>query len=609
VLVELPPRARSDAATARGLDRAAPYLPWLVALIALLPHGKGVFGGWVYDDFRFVVENPGVHTLARPAEFFTSADRMSEPPDHDIWRPLRTLLFAAEWRLFGGSPAGFHAVSLLLFLLLVRGVVALARRLPGVAPEGALAAGLLFGLHPVTVESVAWISSQGDLLAAGFIVASLLLSRRRPWLALVAAALALLSKELALPLCAVLFLAALWWREGERPKRCVALGALLLAVATVVVRQHVLARGFGLAADGLGQVDAPISSRLFQSAQNVVTTLRLVFWPHPLSIAYDDGYLPPAGALDLLFGSAAVGVLAALLLRTRAERARTRFALAFALLFFLPTSGLLIALKAPLAERFLLLPLAGVVTAVAAVVPWRIATRLGAVVAAVALAVVTSRRTGDFVDDASLWRSELAVHPRSIQAQLGMLQIAVEGHETEAARALERTIVASTRPGDARRLSALFGLGQVESDEGNADAARALFQQVREEVVARGTVANLDPTVHLAWVALANEARASAGPEAAAALLDEGIGLFGRQPRLLQALGVCLDQRGDAPGAERLYREALGKGDDSAQLRYHLALALVHQGRSAEARRELEHALTLAPWDVSSRRLLDELSH
>lgn len=608
--MELPPRARPDAATAphARLTRAR-LLPWIVALVALLPHLRGASGSFVYDDFRFVVENPGVHTLARPTEFFTSADRMSEPPDHDIWRPLRTLLFALEWRLSGGAPAGFHVVSLLLFLLVVRGVVALALRLPGVEMEGALAAGLLFGLHPVTVESVAWISSQGDLLAAAFILASLLLARRHPWLALVAAALALLSKEVALPLCAALFLAALWWREEERPRKRVALGALLLAVVTVVVRQHVLARGFDLDAGGFGQVDAPISSRLLQFAQNVWTSLRLVLWPHPLSVAYDDGYLPPARALDLAVAAVAVGVLAALVLRTRAERTRTRFALAFALLFFLPTSGLLVALKAPLAERFLLLPLAGVVTAVAAVVPWRIATRLGVVVAAVALAIVTARRTGAFRNDATLWRLEFEVHSSSIQAQLGLMHAAVEDKRFDDARRLERAIVASTQPGDARRLSALFGLGQVESDAGDRDAARALFRQVRDEVAARGSVANFDPTIHLAWVALANDARTSAGPEAAAAMLDEGVRLFGRQPRLLQGLGVCRDQQGDPPGAERLYREALAKGDDSAQLRYHLALALVHQGRSAEARRELEHALTLAPSDVSSRRLLDELSH
>jgi protein O-mannosyl-transferase len=609
VLVELPPRARPDPATAPRASLTARLLPWIVALVALAPHLRGVAGGFVYDDFRFVVENPGVHTLARPAEFFTSPDRMSEPPDHDIWRPLRTLLFALEWRLFGGSPAGFHAVSLLLFLLVVRGVIALALRLPGIGFEGALAAGLLFGLHPVAVESVAWISSQGDLLAAGLILASLLLARRRPWLALVAAALALLSKEVALPLCAALLLASLWWRDEERPKRCVALGAALLTVAAVVVRQHVLTRGFGLAASGLGQVDAAITTRLLQFAQNVATSLRLFLWPHPLSVAYDDAYLPAPRALDLAVMTGALGLMALLLLRTRAERSRTRFALAFALLFFLPTSGLLVALKAPLAERFLLLPLAGVATAVAIQVPWRLWTRTVALVAAVALAVVTSRRTGAFVDDTTLWRFELEVHPTSIQAQLGLMHAAVEDHRPDDARHFERSIVASTAPGDPRRLSALFGLGQLESDAGRGEAARALFQQVRDEVAARGTVANLDPALHLAWVGLANSAREVAGPSAAAAVLEEGVRWFGRQPRLLQGLGVCKDRQGDSPGAELLYREAISAGDDSATLRYHLALALVHQGRREEARRELEHALTLAPSDVSSRRLLDELSH
>jgi len=241
----------------------------------LLPHLRGIGGGFVYDDFRFVAENPGVHSLARPAEFFTSQDRMSLPADHDIWRPLRTLLFAVEWRLFGNHPAGFHAVSLLLFLLIVRGIVALALRLPGVELEAALAAGLLFGLHPLAVESVAWISSQGDLLAAAFILVSLLAAARRPWLALLFAALALLSKELALPLAAALFLAAYWWKEAVRLRLWLALATAALTVAYLAARQHVLTRSFGLTASKLGQIDAPLSTHLLQCTQNIVTTLHL----------------------------------------------------------------------------------------------------------------------------------------------------------------------------------------------------------------------------------------------------------------------------------------------------------------------------------------------
>ena len=218
-------------------------------------------------------------------------------------------------------------------------------------------------------------------------------------------------------------------------------------------------------------------------------------------------------------------------------------------------------------------------------------------------------RTGAFHDDPTLWRAELAFHPSSIQARLGLMEAAVEANDGAAARVRGREIVATTRFGDPRRLAALFGLGRLASDAGDGETARALFEQVRGEIVARGSVDSLDPTLHLAWVALANATRTDAGPAAAATLLDEGVRWFGRQPRLLQGLGVCRDQQGDAPGAEALYREALAKGDDTAELRYHLALALIHQGRPDEARRELELALTLAPSDVSSRRLLDELSH
>jgi hypothetical protein len=317
VLVELPPRARPDAPPAARARLGA----WLVALIALLPHLRGLGNGFVYDDFRFVAENPGIQTLERPAELVASVERMSRPLDRDIWRPLRTLLFALQWRLFSGHAAGFHAVSLLLHLLLVRGVVALAQRLPGLERVHAWAAGLLFGLHPVTVESVAWISSQGDLLAGGLVVGSLLAAARRPLLALGLAALALLAKESALPLCAVVFLAARWWRDDARPRTRLAFAIAVATLLYVVARQHVLGRDFGFGASGLGQRDAPLSERLHQGLQSSAVALRLFVWPRPLAIAYDDGFLPPARSLGFLDVALALAKLAVVGARSGSGRA------------------------------------------------------------------------------------------------------------------------------------------------------------------------------------------------------------------------------------------------------------------------------------------------
>jgi tetratricopeptide (TPR) repeat protein len=581
----------------------------------LIPHLRGIAGGFVYDDFRFVAENPGIQTFEAPAGLFTSSERMAQPVDRDIWRPLRTALFAAEWRLFGGHPAGFHVVSLLLFLLVVRMVVALALRLPGVELPHAAAAGLLFGAHPLTVECVAWISSQGDLIAAAFVLASLLTAARRPWLSLVLAALALLGKESALPLAAVLWLAARWWREGARPRAALAAGVVVLTAAYLVARQHVLARNFSLGGGGLGQVDAPFGQRLLQFAQSSSLALKLMVWPRPLAIAYDDDYLRPPAALDLLLAALKFGVVALALLRTPATRIRTRFALAAALLFFLPTSGLAVAMKVPLAERFLLLPLAGVAVAVAAALPLAhapvalVRTARGAVAAAaLALGAATFVRTGDFRDDATLWRAELAVHPSSLQAQLGMVQAAHDANDPATERRWAQSIVDAAPPADARRIFALATLGELASDAHDEGAALIAYERCRAEVNARRSAESLYPGIHRAWVALADAARKREGPAAAEAILKEGFGWFGPQPALLAGLGLCRLETGDAAGAERLFREAVAREPANAQHHQLLARALAKLGRREEARAEFERALSMDPSDGTSRRMLDELS-
>jgi tetratricopeptide (TPR) repeat protein len=581
----------------------------------LIPHLRGIAGGFVYDDFRFVAENPGIQSLEAPAGLFTSSERMALPVDRDIWRPLRTALFAAEWKLFGGHPAGFHVVSLLLFLLVVRMVVALALRLPGVGLPHAAAAGLLFGAHPLTVECVAWISSQGDLLAAAFVLASLLTAARRPWLSLVLAALALLGKESALPLAAVLWLAARWWKEGARPRAALAAGGVVLTAAYLVARQHVLARDWSLGGSGLGQVDAPLEQRLLQFAQSSSLALKLMVWPRQLAIAYDDDYLRPPAALDLLFAALKFAVVALALLRTPATRIKTRFALAAALLFFLPTSGLAVAMKVPLAERFLLLPLAGVAVAVAAALPLAhapvalVRAARGAVAAAaLALGAATFVRTGDFRDDATLWRAELAVHPSSLQAQLGMVQAAHDANDPSAERRWAQSIVDAAPPADARRIFALATLGELASDAHDEGAALIAFERCRAEVNARRSAESLYPGIHRAWVALGDAARKREGPAAAEAILKEGFGWFGPQPALLAGLGVCRLETGDAAGAERLFREAVARAPANAQHHQLLARALAKLGRREEARAEFERALSMDPSDGTSRRMLDELS-
>lgn len=640
--MELPPRARPLASHAR---RAA-LIAWLTAALALLPHLRGLANGFVYDDFRFVAENRGIQTLDAPAGLLIDIDRMATPRDDDIWRPLRTLGFALEHAVGCRQGSGphvctsafaFHATSLLLFLLLVRGLIALAQRVAGFPLGAACAGALLFGLHPLTVESVAWISSQGDLLAALGVVGCLLVAAERPLLAAGFAFAALLGKESALPLVGVLALEA--WRGRRfralppalRPPGREATVAPLLVVAVAIgtgiyllARQHLLSRAFDFGAIGFSQEDAPWTARALTALKNGLFALRLLFVPHPLSIDYDATSYEPAeffGSTGLVLSAHALLLAGLCVVASRPAATRDRLLppLLFALLFFAPTCGLLVVMKNPMADRYLLLPAAGGAFFLAGAVSLLMerlgggrATRVaGGVLLAAAsagLGTLTYGRTALFRDDATLWHDELARRPASPNALLGSLRAADDRGDEATSRVLAAELARVVAPTDARACLAHLRLGQLAAARGEDEAAESEFATVRAALIARGSARGLDAELHVVFVGLANAARARGDIASAEARAKEGVGWFGRQPRLLESWGVARDLSGDPAGAAALYQEALAQRWETASLRYHFALAELHRGDRDRARAEARRALALDPQHRLARQLLDQLT-
>jgi hypothetical protein len=200
--------------------------PRLVALVvvlagALLAHGRSLGHGFVYDDHRFIERNAALEHLGDVGRFFTDPTTASaaQGVEPDVWRPLRTLAFAVDRALFGLDPRGWHASSLLLHLVNAALVWLLLRRIFARDPDGrrrseaaastaAAAGALLFAVHPVTVECVAWVSSRGDLLAWTLALLALEVAarpgRRATVAVVVLGALACLAKESAVVLFALL---------------------------------------------------------------------------------------------------------------------------------------------------------------------------------------------------------------------------------------------------------------------------------------------------------------------------------------------------------------------------------------------------------------------
>ncbi len=183
----------------------------LLAIAAYLP---ALAGGFVWDDWILVSEPLIRRWDGLSSIWFSPADIKDE---HHYW-PIVYTTFWLEHKLWGFHAAGYHAVNLLLHALNVLLVWHLLLRLE---IPGAWLAAAMFAVHPVHVESVAWIMERKDLLSALFYLLAVhiwlgytkTLSVRQLVLCLSLFTAAMLSKSIAVTLPGALLLLE-WWRKG-----------------------------------------------------------------------------------------------------------------------------------------------------------------------------------------------------------------------------------------------------------------------------------------------------------------------------------------------------------------------------------------------------------
>jgi len=174
--------------------------------LSLSPSLWGEFTNW--DDQLHVLENPSVLLLNPKAILAIFQSAVNE-----IYIPLTTLSFAVEHHFFGFNPFVYHLDNLLLHLAVTALIFLLGLRM-GLKERGAAAAALLFGIHPMHVESVAWITERKDVLYSFFYMLALCgywryletNSRSAYSLSLLSGLLSILAKPMALSLPLILCL-------------------------------------------------------------------------------------------------------------------------------------------------------------------------------------------------------------------------------------------------------------------------------------------------------------------------------------------------------------------------------------------------------------------
>jgi hypothetical protein len=379
----------------------------IIALAAIVAYAASIHGAWISDDVTSIAENPVLRSLA-PGNILVIMSRFEGPN----YAPLYVLSYAIDWAMFGNDPTGFHVVNL-LFHIADAGLVYLLLMRLGERPALAFGVALVWAVHPVQVESVAWISERKNVLSTLFFLLAVIAyvrfsdhPRPRTYAAIfVLYVCGMLTKINVIVLPAVMLTYELAYRARLR-RRDVLVTLPLFAVAAFLawVNLH------GNTSHGASYHGGSLWVTLRTSATVIPRYLRLIVAPFGLSSFYYTPLRPSWLDLDVL-GSA---ILIVGLLGAAGVLAWRRHQSAFWILwFFVTLSPMLniVPFPALMADRYLYIPLVGPLVLIA----WGIdaAVRrmpaLGravpAVVGAVALACValTIARVPAFHDELSLW--------------------------------------------------------------------------------------------------------------------------------------------------------------------------------------------------------------
>lgn len=542
----------------------------LVAATLAVYIQTGAFDFVNYDDPDYVTNNPHVRDGITPDGLewaLTSGDAAN-------WFPLTRLSHMLDCQLFGLEGGRHHLTNVLLHALAVLLLFAFLCQATGARWPSAFVA-LVFALHPLHVESVAWVSERKDVLCALFWFLALWTwvrftiqpSRSRYLLALACFGLGLMSKPMIVTLPFLLLLLDLWpLRRGFHVREKLPFFALSAASAVVTI----------LVQQGSGAVEAlatvPLALRFENAAVSYAVYIAKTFWPSGLAVFYPyplnlPAWQPVLAALAILAVSAAVWILY-----------RRHPYLAVGWLWYLgtlvPVIGLVQVGSQARADRYMYVPMVGLTImlawgAVDILRKWP-AAKTGIAVLAVAgcagCVPLTWIQAGYWRNSESLFVHALAVTQDNALAEhnLGSYLLDVPGRLPDAIRHLQAAL--RINPDSA---SAHSDLGSALAKGGQAQAAVPEFQ----------AAIRLNPDSAIVHNNLAN------------ALLETG-----RRPQAIAEYQYALSlDPGYADARRNLAIAQQPPAADSAEAHYSAGVDLSHAGRLTQAVAEFETALRIRP--------------
>lgn len=588
-----------------------------IVLAVALPYWPAMNATFVWDDEPLITANPLMRTPSGLAEIW-SGSRTAD------YFPVTNTVFWIERHLFGDNATGYHALNI---LLQAANALLLWRVLRRLQIPGAFLAALIFAVHPIHAESVAWISELKNVLAMFFFLISALfffeveeqrvLSRRglAYGASLLAFLLALLSKTQVVFLPAALLLCA-WWRnlpdDSTRPDKNNRLGLRREALRTLPF--FLIAAIFGLITvwfqnRGIGEEEIILGSftrRLVNAVMAIWWYAKQVFAPIRLMAVYPQWRFDSPALAEWL---PLIALIAALLFLWWRRWHGLLFAFAYFIVALLPVIGFVRmsyarsgALVADHLQYFADISLIALFSAGVAQL-WftgrreiRVTTGTVLVVLLGAMAGYTWVRAGVYRDEETLWQDNFSKNPNTWQGhnRIGQLLFNQEKF-ADAALHFERAAQLKPELADNYNLLGLVYCRLQRFEEGIAQYRKGL--QIKEE---KSSTAQTIGTATIR-VNLANALTLTGNnfSELARSASDQG-GAAAAQADMKEANARFTE-------AVEQYEKALIVEPEHPAIHRNLGILLSELGRTDEAIVHLRKVLQLVPNEPAARETLEAI--
>ncbi len=576
---------QSSALIARRRFQPEWFLAAALAIAVFLVYQPAWQGGFIWDDEAHVTR-PELRSWQGLYRIWFDLGATQQ------YYPLLHSVFWIEHKLWGDAPLGYHLVSIFLHALAALMVAVVLRRL---AMPGAYLAAAIFALHPVQVESVAWITELKNTLSAVFYLSAAMLylrfdQERKKSLyagAMFLFVLGLLSKTVTATLPAAL-LVIFWWQLGQLSWRRDVLPLapfFILGAAAGLFTAWVERKLLG--AEGAA-FDLTFVERFLIAGRVIWFYLCKLFWPSDLIFIYPRWEIDQAVWWQYLFPAAALLLLAVLWVL----RGRWRGPLA-GLLFFVGTLFPVLGffnvfpfIYSFVADHFQYLASLGVIVLVSAgiallVERWRIGGYVMCLALLTILAGLTWRQSRMYADVETLYQTTIDRNPSCLMAHINLGSVLVKAGRLDEGTDHYRQSLRLK----ADNAEAYNGLGIVSFRAGRLQEAIEYYRQAL----------HLKPTYSEACYNLGLALDKAGRLPEAIEYYQQALRLSPNDVEFHNNLGIALARAGRLSEAIEHYRQALRLKPDYPEAHNNLGLALDNLGRYPEAIEHYRQALRLKP--------------